>query len=94
MPAIARAVTVATTATRITATNPDSDGIAGSSGSLFNAGPTTVYLGGASVTTATGIPLAAGSYSDYQTVGTNADAIYGIVASGTQEIRVLELGVS
>lgn len=94
MPAISRAVTVATTATLLTATTADADGIAGSSGSLKNVGTATVFLGGATVTTANGFPLEPGDVAEYQTAGTTADAIYGIVATGTQPVRVLELGVS
>lgn len=48
---------------------------------------TTVYLGGSTVTTATGLPLGPGvqiTYEGFSTaVGSTGTAIYGITASGT-----------
>jgi len=53
---------------------------------LYNAGSATVYFGASGVTTTTGMPLPAGASA---TVNTQA-AIYGIAASGTQTIGVME----
>lgn len=54
----------------------------------------TVYIGGSGVTTAIGMPLNNGTGSskmgDVLTIEGSA-AIYGIVTSGTQAVRVLEL---
>ena len=52
----------------------------------INAVSATVYFGASGVTTTTGMPLPAGASA---TVNTQA-AIYGIVASGTQTIGVME----
>jgi len=48
----------------------------------------TVYLGNSSVSTSNAIPFAAGTYID---MGMHKGEVYGIVASGTGEVRVLEL---
>lgn len=83
----ARKVTVATTATLIadggTAMNPDDVVI------LNPAGNETVYLGSAAVTTGTGFPVAAGGVYAWALTG---DSIYGIVASGTEDVHVAEKG--
>ena len=89
--ALSRAVTVATTATRLDSTG-DTDGIAGSSFAAHNNSAVTVYVGGSDVTTANGFPVPAGtSLSDDELPP--AGAYYGIVATGTAEVRVLESGV-
>ena len=82
----AAAVDVDTTAggTQIAAVNSSRKAV-----TLFNNGTDTVYLGPAGVTAAAGMPLAAGAYVAF--TETTA-AIYGIAASGTQEIRVLSEG--
>lgn len=86
----ARAVTVATTATQLdTNGRPRSRG--GQSLSAYNDGAATVYLGGADVTTAAGYPLAAGEHMAFDLNG--GDQLFGIVASGTVAVRVLEIGV-
>jgi hypothetical protein len=54
---------------------------------IVNNGAVTVYMGPATVTTANGIPLAPGqSLSDKDSL----DAWYGITASDSAEVRVLE----
>jgi len=53
---------------------------------IQNNGSATVFVGAAGVTTAAGMPLAAGAAI---TINTTA-AVYGIAASGTQTIGVLE----
>lgn len=80
-------VSVGTTATRI-----DSEDLsAGSSAALANVGGATVFVGGPDVTTAIGFPLAAGERMAFDL--RRGDEIYGVVASGTVEVRVLEVGV-
>ena len=58
---------------------------------VYNNGAETVFLGNDAVTTATGLPLAAGaSFEDTLEAG---EVLYGIVAAGTEECRVYEGGV-
>lgn len=73
-----------TTATLLLAANP-----ARATAMLVNNGTATVFLGkDATVTTTTGIPLAAGaSLVDDR----SSDAWYGILATGTGDVRVLEV---
>ena len=92
----ARAVTVETTATRLD-TADETDSVAGSAVAVYNNGSVTVYVGDSGVTTSNGFPLAAGSSMSFE-IDTEpgdlpGDALYGIVASGTAEVRVLELGI-
>ncbi|HYC32122.1 MAG TPA: hypothetical protein VEB59_07500 [Gemmatimonadales bacterium] len=57
---------------------------------VHNAGPATVYLGGADVTAATGYPLAAGEHLGAE-LG-EAQTLYGICDTGqTAELRTLTL---
>jgi len=51
---------------------------------LVNSGTVTVFIGGSTVTTATGVPLAAGAQLTLQ--GTVV-ALYGITASGTTLVQ-------
>jgi hypothetical protein len=53
---------------------------------LYNAGSATVYFGLSGVTTSTGMPLISGAAV---TISTQS-AVYGIAASGTQIIGVME----
>lgn len=81
MAVISTAVSVATTATVLVSS-------AGQGVAVYNNGASTVYLGGSDVTTAIGYPLAAGAH-----VGIDlerGESLYGIVASGTVECRVLK----
>lgn len=78
---------VTTTATRL----DSADQSAGASVAVKNVGAVTVYVGGSGVTTAAGYPLAAGEAISLD-VG-KTDEVYGIVATGTCEVRVLESGV-
>lgn len=85
------AVSVANTATRLDSTTKDRAKGRDSEIALYNAGAVTVYLGKSDVTTSTGVPLAAGAYWS-ETL--DADSVlYGIVASGTCEVRVRETGI-
>ena len=86
----ARAVSVGTTATRLD-TASETDNVRGSSVAIYNNGASTVYVGPSDVATADGYPLAAGEHLSVDV--DDADGIYGIVASGTVEVRVLETGV-
>lgn len=84
------AVSVTTSATRLdtgAANNPQ-----GSAIGVYNNGASTVYLGGSGVTTATGFPLAAGTSLSVD-LKESGDVLYGIVVSGTVEVRTLEVGV-
>lgn len=99
-----RAVSVGTTATRLD-TADEASGRRGLAIVVYNNGAATIYIGGADVTTANGAPIAAGTWgpgidlegtSDLpaETLGgDDHEALYGIVASGTVEARVLEVGV-
>lgn len=91
MATAARAVTVTTTATRLDSDNDNDDAQVGQAFCLYNNGAATVYIGGSGVTTAAGYPLAAGEHMTFDV--SNADLTFGIVASGTVEVRVLETGV-
>lgn len=87
-----RAVSVATTATQLDSTTDNDDGSPGESIAVYNNGAATIYIGGSSVTTATGSPVAAGTWGPTFDLGPG-EPLYGIVASGTVEARVLETGV-
>lgn len=78
-----RAVTVSTTATLLSDTGPRSLARV-----FYNNGSATIFIGKDDVTTANGFPVPAGaSFTDEFSM----DAWYGIVASGTEEMRVLEV---
>lgn len=57
---------------------------------IFNNSAQTVYIGGLGVTTATGMPIAAGTYSPSIDAGVLMK-IYGVVTSATADVRVLEV---
>lgn len=86
-----RAVSVGTTATALD-TEGETDGIKGTSLAVYNNGASTVYIGGSGVTTANGAPVAAGSWGPSFDLNAQ-DRLYGIAASGTVEVRVIESGV-
>jgi hypothetical protein len=86
-----RAVTVTDAATRLDASTDGDDSMAGQAIAVYNNGASTVYLGGSTVTTATGVPVAASSWGPGMELSIS-DQLYGIVASGTVEVRVLETG--
>ena len=86
-------VMVATTATRID-TVAETDTVAGSVAAIKNVGAATVYVGSsASVTTTNGFPLAPGE-SIEAGLDSTLQGVWGIVVSGTVEVRTFELGVS
>lgn len=55
---------------------------------VYNNGSATIFLGASGVTTSAGFPLLPGQSVSLET---GALAIYGIVASGTVEARVMEV---
>ena len=62
---------------------------------LRNNGANTIFIGGAAVTLANGMPLEPGDTAPGDTLMIPATAaIFGIVAAATEEVRVLELGIS
>lgn len=87
-----RAVTVANTATRLDSRGNRPWAPPGQAFTFHNGSAVTVYMGGSNVTTANGVPVAANSWAPGVDLS-GADAVYGIVASGTAEVRVLEAGV-
>jgi len=81
---LATAVSVTTTATALPAS-----ALSGRRALwVYNNGSATVYLGSAAVTTAAGFPLGAGQSVSLE-IGSLA--LYGRAASGTIEVRVLEI---
>jgi hypothetical protein len=88
------AVTVAATATLL-ATGGASAATRSAPGSVVTLKPAVagtgdgVFVGSNTVTTATGLPLGGGMSFDLG----DEEALYGIVASGTVEVRVLEHGI-
>lgn len=89
-----REVTVATTVTELQSpTDAYSNSSDGDNHELLvvNLGPTTVYVGGANVTTLIGTPVASGER--LSTPCGSGEKLYAVVASGTQAVRVLAEGV-
>ena len=81
---VTKAVTVGTNATQIVGLNVKREVLV-----LYNNGTAVIKLGftAADCTTASALPLVKGAYVKFYK---KADPIYGIVDSGTQEIRVWE----
>lgn len=90
MAVTSRAVTVTTTATRLDSTSDQSGEQAFA---FYNNSTSIVYVGPSNVTTATGTPVPAASWSPSISGLDATEGIYGIVGSGTAEVRVLEVGV-
>lgn len=90
----ASAVTVGTTATHLTPWTPPAGLVTNPSQSFAvrNNGSATVYLGGQGVTVAQGYPLAAGAELGMD-LENNHGELYGIVATGTVEVRVIGTGL-
>ena len=72
-----------TSAASIVAANPDRLSV-----TIHNAGSVVVYLGPSGVTTSTGLPLAVGATL---TDTTSVDAWHAITASGTGDLRIIEV---
>lgn len=79
-------VTVTTSATRL----DPSTGVPTGAVLVRNRGSAAVYLGGSNVTTANGFQLDAGESVPMDI--RSGDALYGVVASGTQTVHVLQVG--
>ena len=73
-------VSVGTTATQIFASKPGVDQVL-----IQNMGTASVFIGKAGVTAATGYPILAGDTVELPVT----EAIFGIVATGTQTVAVL-----
>jgi hypothetical protein len=56
---------------------------------LQNLGPSDLYIGASTVTTATGVKVPSGSTFSEPALGPHV-TIYGIVASSTADVRVME----
>lgn len=87
-------VTVATTATLLSGTDPgDSQGAANGQSVTVRvpSGGATVYLGGSNVSTSNGFPLAATESFSMDCLP--GDALYGVVAASTQAVNVLRSDV-
>jgi hypothetical protein len=76
------AVSVGTVATLIKAANSNRQAL-----TVQNLSPGDVYLGGATVTVANGLRLSPG---ELRLIEKNTGAVYGIVASGTADVRYME----
>mgnify|MGYP001572625574 CR=1 FL=1 len=85
-----RTVSVGVAATRLDSTTDDNQKNTG--WVAYNASAVTVYIGGSDVTTSNGLPLSGTSWSPGVELGWS-EALYGIVASVTSDIKVLETGV-
>jgi hypothetical protein len=83
------AVTVATTATALAAGGGGSTSRTIITVKPAAAGSAEVYVGPVGVTVATGLPLGGGISFDL----TAGEALYGIVATGTVAVRVMEHGI-
>lgn len=57
---------------------------------LYNNGAVTFYVGGSDVTSSNGMPIPAGTYSPAIDAGPNM-VVYGRTASGSTDVRVMEL---
>lgn len=86
-----RAVTVTTAPTRIDADADDN--IVGQALMMHNGSTATVFIGGPDVTTANGVPVEAGTWAPTLTRLHGSDVLYGVVASLTAEVRVLDVGI-
>lgn len=67
------------------------DNQAGGSISIYNPGAVAVVLGNATVTTTNGFTLISGA--TFQADLQPGELIYGVVATGTQTVQVLETGM-
>jgi hypothetical protein len=77
---------IGATAAQIVAARAGPPGTGRIAATIYNNGSATIYLGGAGVTAANGLPLVAGGSITLNAVA----AIYGIAASGSQNVGVLE----
>lgn len=66
-------------------------GVSDFSAAVYNLGTGSVYVGGSNVSVANGFPLIEGAAMSLGEMGAD-DAVYAISASGTVDVRVVELG--
>lgn len=78
----ASSVTVTTSATALASADSDQDEVL-----LTNDGAADIFVGPSGVTTSTGFPVAAGAVLAITVPA--GETVYGIVASGTEDMRVL-----
>lgn len=57
---------------------------------IYNAGPSTLYIGSSTVTTANGMPIAVGEKIAFDIQGTPNVEIYG-VSDASSDVRIMEL---
>lgn len=81
---------VGTTAALLGPNQPESPQTHSASMVIYNPGPTAVVVGNAAVTASTGLSLPSGA--TLQADLGFGDSLYGVVASGTQTVHVLESG--
>lgn len=89
MSAVGSRVSVGTTATRLDTST--AGGMGRSSLALYNAGTVDVDLGGSTVTAGAGFALPSGRSISVDVLSGDA-GLYGIVASGTATVHVLQVG--
>lgn len=82
-------VTVGTSATAL---EPVDQSRGGRSVWVKNLGAETVFVGGSDVTTANGQELGAGESASFDLDA--GERLYGVVAAGTEPVRVLRTGVA
>ena len=88
MPIVSQRVTVTAAVTLVL--NPLNGSVTGPITALVkNPGPTSVYLGGETVTATTGFELATGGTVDVELI--TGDLLYGITAGGSQELQTIKL---
>ena len=87
----AQRVSVGTSATSLVP-SVDADSAAGQSLAVKNLGAASVFLGGSGVTTAAGWEVAAGDPPVTVDLPPGS-TLYGIVASGTVSVQVMQVGV-
>lgn len=85
-----RAVTVTTAATRLDYAEGGENHATSWAG--YNNGSVTVYVGDEGVTTANGFPVPPGNYVGFDDLDTT-ETVYGITASSSAEMRVVETGI-
>lgn len=86
MSASSAAVSVGTTATALNAADADAQTV-----EVYNNGSASVFWGGSNVTTTIGVPIAAGTSKSFDLAA--GEILYGIVATGTADVRVGRIGV-
>ena len=79
-------VVVTTAATALNTAGGRLDDVSGCS--IYNAGAQTVFLGGSTVTTGTGVPLVAGATVTFDSAP--GDILFGIVAATTANVNVMQ----